>query len=62
MFLFYRFLFNQRMPTNPTTEASDAGWRLDLVSKENVSVVCAMLCGILPFGGNMSTITIQKQR
>jgi hypothetical protein len=46
------------MPTNPTTEASDAGWRLDLVSKGNERTGYTMLGAILPSDAYVSTLQI----
>jgi hypothetical protein len=44
------------MPTNPTTEVSDAGRRLDLVSKPTACTGCSILGAILPFAGNASML------
>jgi hypothetical protein len=61
MILFaYLFLFNQTMPTNPTAEASDAGWRLDLVSKAKDCIGRFMLGGILPSDGNLSILSFKE--
>jgi hypothetical protein len=51
----YLFLFNQTMPTSPTTEVSDAGKHLDLVSKTNVCTGRFILGAILPLDRNVST-------
>jgi hypothetical protein len=42
------------MPTNPTTEVSDAGRRLDLLSKAEHFTGWFMLGAILPSGGYVS--------
>jgi hypothetical protein len=55
----YLFLFNQIMPTNPTTEVSDAGWRLDLVTKSNDCTGWYMLGAILPSDGNVSILSFK---